>query len=646
MSHPSAGTTSDRTAPTRPPTGNPLRVLWRQLTSRDTPPGQVPTRMAQADSAGQQASIFLVLRRMRAPLITLIGIFAISVLGLVLVPGVPVDGRPTHLTLFDAFYVMSYTATTIGFGELPVPFSIAQRMWVTAAIYLSVIGWAYAIGTLLSLLGDRSFRSALSLQKFRRHVARIREPFVLIAGYGRAGELLARSLDELGRQFVVLDVAPERIDALDLASYRADVPGLVGDAADPQHLGIAGLDSPYCTGVVALADDDEANLAVTMAATLLRPDVTVIARTMSREIGNRMQAFGTPSVVNPFDRFGDHLRMALHAPASFQLLTWLEAGPGAPLPEHERPPSHGHWVICGYGRFGREMTADLTAEGLEVTVIDPRRHAEQDHERDEHPPHGDAASTAFVRGDGSEPDLLARADLEHAVAFVAATDNDTTNLSLLAAARRINPDLFLGARQNRSSNAPLYAAMEVRSLLVPAETVAHEVYAQLSTPLLWRFLQQMPARGDAWAADLVGRLTRDCGHELPALWKIHLDEELAPPVRDWLAAGGARLGDLLRSPAHRDRRLPVVALLVTATDRTELAPDDDLELRPGDELLFAGRLADRRDLENTLALESTADYVLLDRQVRESWVWRRLSRGGRHPSPQHYAGDRWDSTNQ
>ena len=86
-----------------------------------------------------------------------------------------------------------------------------------------------------------------------------------------------------------------------------------------------------------------------------------------------MQAFGTPTVVNPFDRFGDHLRLALRAPASYQLLTWLESGPGAPLPQRGRAAAHGRWVVCGYGRFGREVTADLRAEGLEVTVIEPGR---------------------------------------------------------------------------------------------------------------------------------------------------------------------------------------------------------------------------------------------------------------------------------
>ena len=103
-------------------------------------------------------------------------------------------------------------------------------------------------------------------------------------------------------------------------------------------------------------------------------------------------------------------------------------------------------------------------------------------------------------GDGSDPWVLAQADLDRAVGLVAGTDNDTTNLSLVAAARRSNPSLFLAARQNRPASAPLFAAMEIDALLVPTEVVAHEVYAQLSTPLLWRFLREMPAKGDAWAA--------------------------------------------------------------------------------------------------------------------------------------------------
>lgn len=65
--------------------------------------------------------LFIFLRRMRAPLITLIAAYAIALLGLVLMPGVDPEGRPWRLSFFHAFYLLTYTATTTGFGELPVP---------------------------------------------------------------------------------------------------------------------------------------------------------------------------------------------------------------------------------------------------------------------------------------------------------------------------------------------------------------------------------------------------------------------------------------------------------------------------------------------------------------------------------------------
>ena len=133
-------------------------------------------------------------------------------------------------------------------------------------------------------------------------MARLREPFLLVAGYGQTGRMLGRSLDELGRRLVVIDSTAERIDSVELDSYHADVPGLVADARNPEHLRVAGMDHPCCEGVLALTDDDETHLAVTMAAALMRPELPVIARTVSPVIARRMSGFGTPTVVNPFDR--------------------------------------------------------------------------------------------------------------------------------------------------------------------------------------------------------------------------------------------------------------------------------------------------------------------------------------------------------
>jgi Trk K+ transport system NAD-binding subunit len=323
-------------------------------------------------------------------------------------------------------------------------------------------------------------------------------------------------------------------------------------------------------------------------------------------------------VVNPFDRFGDHLRLALRAPASYQLLTWLEAGPGAERPKRGRPPTVGRWVLCGYGRFGREMAADLRAEGLQVTIVEPISTPGQDPD--------------IIVGDASEPSVMERVDLAGAVGFVAGTDNDTTNLSLVAAARRINPHLFVAARQNLQASAPLFAAMRPDSLLVPTEVVAHEVYAQLSTPLLWRFLQEMPAKGNDWAAQVLKRITENCGRNLQELWKIRLTAAEAPALWNWLDTGSARLGDLLRDPDDRTDRLHVVPLLVQRDADSILTPDDDFLLQPNDEILFAGRSTERRGLENTLLDDSIREYVLYGRHVPASWVWRRIKRG-RPPGP-------------
>ena len=314
-------------------------------------------------------------------------------------------------------------------------------------------------------------------------MARLREPFLLLAGYGRAGELLVKAFDALGQQVVVIDES-EPADRLARPGGRTTPtsPGWPPTSRNPHHLRIAGLGHPHCSGVLALTNDDETNLAVTMAAALLRPELPVVARTISPSIAERMHAFGTPSVVNPFDRFGDHLRLALNAPASYQLLTWLEAGPGAVLPERGKLPSDGRWVMCGYGRFGQELTADLRAAG-------PRRH---DHRR-----RGSGRRPIRVSSSAThaEESVLARADLAGAVGLVAGTDNDTTNLSMLANARRMNPNLFLAARQNRPTSAALFEAMHLDALLVPTEVVAHEVYAQISTPLLWRFIQGIAGGG-------------------------------------------------------------------------------------------------------------------------------------------------------
>ena len=117
------------------------------------------------------------LKQLRGPLILVIAIYAVGIGGLVLIPGVDAQGRPTApMSFFHAFYFLSYTATTIGFGELPNPFSDTQRLWVSFIIYLSVVGWTYLIARLIALMQDRAIIDAMHTERVRRSTSRHRIP--------------------------------------------------------------------------------------------------------------------------------------------------------------------------------------------------------------------------------------------------------------------------------------------------------------------------------------------------------------------------------------------------------------------------------------------------------------------------------------
>ena len=185
--------------------------------------------------------IFLFLRRMRAPLLTLIISYAVSITGLVLIPGVDAQGQVWHYDFFHAFYFISFMGTTIGFGEIPYELVPAQRMWVAFSIYLTVISWLFALGKIFALVQDQAFIRAITEARFIRAVRKITEPFYIVCGYGETGSLVVRALVNRGIRCVVIDDHPDHIANLQLEELSLDVPCFCGDASSAQHLKEAGL---------------------------------------------------------------------------------------------------------------------------------------------------------------------------------------------------------------------------------------------------------------------------------------------------------------------------------------------------------------------------------------------------------------------
>ncbi len=558
------------------------------------------------------SAFFLVLRRMRAPIIVLIVIYAISVVGLTLIPGIDADGRMSApLSFFHAFYFISYTATTIGFGELPGAFSDAQRLWVTICIYLTVVGWSYSVVTLIALLQDKGFQNTLTTNRFARRVLRLKAPFYLVCGCGETGNLIARTFDRIEQAFVVLEKDELRVEELDLQDFKTDTPALAADASVPDNLLLAGLKHPKCRGVLAVTNDEQANLAIAIAVRLLNPNVPVIARARSAAVTANMASFGTDHIINPFERFADHLALAVASPERFCLIELLTSLPESPIPEPHRPP-RGHWILCGYGSFGRAVADRLRDTGITLTIIDP---AAKD------------AGQQFM-GDGTEAITLRQAGIDQATGIVAGTDNDINNLSIAVTARELKPELFVVTRQNQAANSPLFTAFGADFTVLPSRIVAQETIAILTAPLLARFLEHVHKLDETQCRQLVERLQAECGDLTPAVWDIRLDGEEAPAITQALInSRPIQLGEIMRDGADRSCRLPIVPLLVERDADSLLLPNETFVLQAGDRLLFASTLAARRDLELSLNNANELDFVLTGHENSGSLLGRLLANG-------------------
>ncbi|MBL8310860.1 MAG: NAD-binding protein [Burkholderiales bacterium] len=559
--------------------------------------------------------LFLILRRMRAPLIVLIALYAIAVFGLALTPGVRADGSREFMTLFHAFYVVSYTATTIGFGEIPNAFSDAQRMWMIVVIHLTVIGWTYTLGSIFTLVSDPTFRAAVARSMFAWRVRSTSEPFFILCGYGQSAALIARALDRLDYRVVVIELRAERAAQLVIADVASPIIALCADARFPDVLRDAGIERPQCAGLLALTSLDEVNQTIAIGAHTLRPNLQIIARTKSATVQTNLRALGGIQVVNPFDTFATNLALDLDAPDVLRLEEWLTDSPDALCPNRLGIPS-GPWVIVGYGRFGRAIGRVLDVRGIDWRAVD---HQKIDME---------SASGHQIVVDDDTSRALGGVDVAHAAVVVAGTDNDATNLAITTLARRVNPKVYTIIRQNHVADAVLIHAASANMRFVQAEIMVHECLQLIKVPLLASFLRHVARDGAGVASHVIDTIQQTLGHGSPRVWTFLCDGLQPGMFAAFFQSDGKALllAHLQRDPFDAAAPLACVPLMLARGNQETLLPDAQTPLQIGDRILFVGderatRLQ-RRFSRDPLVI----DYVRSGVQQPRTWLFRKLRR--------------------
>ncbi|MCG8668426.1 MAG: NAD-binding protein [Pseudomonadales bacterium] len=557
---------------------------------------------------------FLVLRRLRTPLILLIVVYSTCILGYVLIPGEDPDGNPHYLSFFDAFYFVSFMGSTIGFGEVPYEFTYAQRFWTMGAMYSTVISWLYSIGSVFAIFRDEAFLRLIKRTKFRYTVKALREPFYLVCGYGLTGSMVVNRLVARGVNCVVIDIDQERIEALELENLAMDVPSLCADARDPQSLNDAGIEHPACVGVLCLTNVDHVNLSVSIASKLLKPKRPVISRTETQEYARNLESFGTDQVMYPFDIFAEYLNMAIHNPFRHLVHDWLIS------PAHRavaaEKPKRGTWIICGYGRFGRSLKAYFDQhDDVQTVIIEPEPARYEELGEDE----------VIISGLGTEAETLLEAGLKDAVGIIAGTADDANNLSMIMTARDLKPKLITVARQNNRSNHSVFAAAKIDMIMDPSSIIANHILALIKSPQLIEFLNEVRDQEESLCEQVLLQLNELVGDAELDSWAVTINETNSPAIYERLIHGEEiPIATLYQHPLERERPLKCKALMVKRHNKCILIPEDGFNLKNDDQILLCGLRGSSYWIYWTLENNNVLSYILKGTENAPGYLWRKL----------------------
>ena len=550
------------------------------------------------------AAMWLLLPRLKTPLIALIITYSVSILGLVLIPGQEPGGGVYYLSFLDAFFVVSYTATTIGFGEIPHPFTALQKMWMLFVMYSTVIAWLYAIGSVLSVISDPGFRR---LRAYQRTVGRIqahKQPFWIVCGYGGAGNQVIRFMDQSGIRSVMIESNQTRADTAKLSDMTYDLDVLVGDASEPQTLVDAGVQSALCRGVLALTDHNQTNLTIATNTRILAPRVLVHARSESDANTRNLRSFNTDVVIDPARVAARSLTQLIRKPRAFALYHEL-VDPDFNQIEILNVPDFGHWVVCAEDRLADNITEAFLRAEIPFCLVSPEVSTIAD-------------SITWVQGLGTEANTLRQARITEAVGIVAGTNDDGDNLSILLTAQTENERLITVARRNKPTSEPVFRQGNFHYVLREGRIIAQEMYARITTPLLHQFIGQLEVMPEALVQGIIEKLNQRLGNQSPDLahFDISLDAEDAPGVLPFLnTARGPKVADLLVDPGANHPNMPLICLLLVRFNGDLVPfPGEGLLLEENDRMLLWGAAGSHHRLHLLIRRADLFESVLSSRR--------------------------------
>lgn len=233
--------------------------------------------------------------------------------------------------------------------------------------------------------------------------------------------------------------------------------------------------------------------------------------------------------------------------------------------EREINALRDHYIVCGFGRVGRNAWGHIADDGKPVVVIDINA------ERAEAA--GDMGALV-VEGNATRLETLEQAGLANAAGLVASVAQDSDNLVIVLTARTARPDLLIAARANEGEAEEKLVMAGADRVVAPPKVGGH----RLASLVLHREL-----------ADFVDL--------------VHGGRTVEFKVEEFLIDGGSALeGVTLRDSQIRGRSGAMVFAVEEPGGGLIVNPDPGLEFASGARLVAIGtdaQLSLLRDLVET-----------------------------------------------
>ena len=144
----------------------------------------------------------------------------------------------------------------------------------------------------------------------------------------------------------------------------------------------------------------------------------------------------------------------------------------------------GHFILCGFGRVGRNVAQELDATNRRYLAIDEKPELLETYAEK----HQDLL---FIHGDAVDDDVLLEANIVHARGVFAITGDDSRNLMIALTAKQLAPGVRVVARCNEVRNADKLKKAGADAIVSPNFTGGMRIASAMIRPHVVTFLDEM-----------------------------------------------------------------------------------------------------------------------------------------------------------